>query len=279
MIYKNKSALRTQNSKFKKPVKTKSGLSSKAVDSVARDQIWLFGTHPVKMALLNPTRKIFRILVTANNKKELEDFLKENNLVLDKKLIAIVTHEEIEAKFSTKVIHQGIALLCSNLNPISDNDFLAQVKNEKKCGNIIILDQLTDQHNIGAIIRSAVAFGVKNVGLIKQNFGGETATICKSSSGAIEKANLILIGNLNDFILRLKKSDYWVIGLDGYGKNEFSEMKNFQNICLIIGSEGEGIRHLVKKNCDLLVKIPINEVESLNASNAAAIALYQISLK
>lgn len=249
----------------------------RVAEALPKNHIWLYGSHPVKAAILNPKRKILKILVSINNQKEFNDFLQDHGLSFDKKMMFIVNPKDIEANFATKVVHQGYALLCANLSFESDNDFLARARDEK-LGNLIILDQLTDQHNIGAIIRSSVAFGVKNIGIVKQNFGGETATICKSSSGAIENSNIIMIGNLNDFMARLKKLGYWIVGLDGYASNSLADLKIYDQICLIIGSEGDGMRHLVKKNCDLLVKIPISEeVESLNASNAAAIVLHQIS--
>ncbi len=177
-------------------------------------------------------------------------------------------------------MHQGFALLCSVLNFASDNDFISKISNVNKNNleNIIILDQLTDPHNIGAIIRSSVAFNFDNIIIPKQNFHGENATICKSSSGAIENANIILSGNLNNLLVKLKGLGYWVAGLDGCGSDNFDELKDYKPICLVIGNEGSGIRSLVKKNCDFLLKIPIsNKIESLNASNAAAIALWEIN--
>ena len=250
---------------------------------LAGGQSLIYGKHPVLAALLNPDRQIFRVFVTKNNQEEFDLFIAKNNIDIGKKLVAIVSNEEIEVNFSGKVVHQVFAMLFSSLKMISDNEFLAQISKQKSKNNlapIIIMDQLTDPHNIGAIIRSSVAFGVSNIVLLKQNFGGETATIGKSSSGAIEKANIILAGNLNNFILNLKDLGYWIAGLDGSGQSDIEEVKKYPNICLVIGSEGDGIRHLVKRNCDLLLKIPISsEVESLNASNAAAIALYEISKK
>ncbi len=257
----------------------KSSNQNNIASHVPKNQIWIYGKHPVKEVLLNKKRKVFKILITKNNQVELENFIKENNLKIDKSNIFIVSGEDISINFTSKIIHQGFAILCSVLHCITDNEFLANIKKDN-LENILILDQLTDPHNIGAIIRSAISFGVKNIVLLKQSFSGENATICKSSSGTIENANIILAGNLNNFILKLKYHGYWVAGLDGSGKNSFDDVKLHDNICLIIGNEGSGIRQLVKKNCDLLLKIPISDkVESLNASNAACIALWEINKK
>lgn len=262
---------------FKKSKSSRASKDSKNAINISSSQVWIYGKHPVEMALLNKKRKVSKILVTQSSSQDLLEFIQENNLKIDKNLISTVEAEDINANFFGKVIHQGIAIISSKLSLISDNEFLSKIENSNQ-GNILILDQLTDPHNIGAIIRSSVAFGVKNIVLLKQSFGGENPTICKSSSGAIENANIILAGNLNNFISKVKDSGYWVAGLDGNGKNDFNEITTHDKICLIIGNEGSGIRTLVKKNCDLLLKIPISsDIESLNASNAAAIALYEIS--
>ncbi len=250
------------------------------VNNIDPGKILIYGNHPVKMALLNKRRIIFKIFITQNNKKELDEFILNNKLNIKKELINIVNNDDILAKFSSKIVHQGFVILCSTLNFTNDHDFIAKIskKDKNELKNIIILDQLTDLHNIGAIIRSSIAFNVDDIIIPKQNFHGENATICKSSSGAIEKANIILSGNINNLIVKLKDLGYWIAGLDGSGQDNFPKLHNYNPICLVIGNEGSGIRHLVKKNCDLLLKISISDkVESLNASNAAAIALWEIN--
>src|SRR5690606_34913616 len=127
------------------------------------------------------------------------------------------------------------------------------------------------------IIRSAAAFGVNDIIIPKHNSPKDSAIISKSSSGMSELVNLIISGNINNLLINLKKIGYWCVALDGSAKINISQAKDYENIALVVGSEGAGVRQLVKKNCDLLVKIPMkSEVESLNASNAAAIALYEL---
>lgn len=180
-------------------------------------------------------------------------------------------------------IHQAIALNCSAIPLKSQNDLLQEIEKaleqQVKFPPLLILDQLQDPHNIGAIIRSACAFGVKKIILPEHNSARESAVINKSSSGMIENVDLYLVGNLNMVLLKLKELGYWCIGLAGEGKETIDKIKEYKNIALIVGSEGNGIRDLVKKNCDLLVKIEIDsDVESLNASVAAAMALREVFL-
>ena len=154
-------------------------------------------------------------------------------------------------------MHQGFAILCSKLILQNDNEFLSDLeKSPKQFSKILILDQLSDPHNIGAIIRSSVAFGIKDIIIHGQSFSGETAIISKISCGALEKANIVVAQNVSNFIVKLKNFGYWVAGLDGSGNDNFATLNDYNKICLVVGSECDGIRSLVKKKCDFLVKIP-----------------------
>lgn len=224
-------------------------------------------------------RKIYKIIISKNNKEELEKYFSEKQIKIDRDLIEVADNNFISSNLPEYAVHQGFSLKTSPISFIDEISFVNKISNLEKNNlpPILILDGLTDPHNIGAIIRSAVAFGVKNIVVTKHNFPKESSVICKSSSGMIEICNLIIIGNLNNFLADLKKVGYWCIGLDGSAKSDIDEVKDYKSIALVVGSEGSGIKSLVKKNCDLLVKIPINpEVESLNASNAVAISLYEI---
>lgn len=241
--------------------------------------IWLYGKHPTMNALLNKRRNIEQIVITKNNQIELNQFLADKQIKINKNLIRIADNNFISSLLAKNSLHQGFALKSSPLETISDKEFLSGLNkfDKNNLPPILILDQLTDPHNIGAIIRSAIAFDVKNIIITKHNFPQESAIISKSSSGTVELVNLIEAVNLNNLLTNLKNIGYWCIGLDGAAKSNIKEVKDYKNLVLIIGSEGCGIRQLVKKNCDLLVKIPIiYEVESLNASNAAAITLYEL---
>ena len=243
--------------------------------------IWLCGKHPTFTILQKKRRQIFEILATKNTILELENFLVEKSLLNLKPLIKIVENEKIESLFGANQIHQGLAVNCSHIPPKNQNDLLAELNKfepNAKLPTLLLLDQISDPHNIGAIIRSAIAFGVTKIIFCEHGAPKENATIVKASAGTIEMADLFVVTNFSNLFEKLKKIGYWCIGLAGEANEQTSSIAEFKNIALVIGSEGDGLRNLVKKNCDALLKIKIDsQVESLNASVAAAIALYEIN--
>jgi 23S rRNA (guanosine2251-2'-O)-methyltransferase len=253
---------------------------NKSPNSLPNNQVFVYGKHPVFAALLNDKRKIHQLLITRNNEADLRNFLKENKINLNSDLLKIVEKDYFYDLFPPGSTHQGFALKTSPIEIISGNQFLDQTKKIEKDNRpaLLILDNLTDPQNIGAIIRSSAAFGFLNIAVTARNFPIQSPVIAKASSGVLEVVNLIDVSNLNNFLGELKKLDYWSIGLAGEAKLNVCKVKDYYPKALVIGSEGDGIRKLVKENCDLLVKIPMNgDVESLNASNAAAIAMYELN--
>ena len=254
--------------------------------SVAKNRgVWLYGKHPVFLALQKKRREIFQILATKNSISSLEKFLNEQNLLSLKSRIKLVEQNAIESIIGEGQIHQGLAVNCSTLPLKSQNNLLDELEkilrdnDNKILPPLLIMDQLRDPHNVGAIIRSACAFGVKKIIFPEHNFPKESAVMNKSSSGMVENVDLFLVVNLNNLMVKLKDLGYWCVGLAGEGTASIDRIGGYKNIALVIGSEGEGIRDLVKKNCDLLVRIEMDkDVESLNASVAASIALREIFL-
>ncbi len=260
-------------------MKQKSKSSPQSVNALTANQVWIYGKHPVFAALLNPKRKIYQVLATKNSEAELRKFILEKKISLNQNLIKIVDSDLLSSLFPIGSSHQGLVLKTSIITTISNHQFLDKIKNFDKTNlpPLLILDNLTDPQNIGAIIRSAAAFGFKNIVIQDRNFPTHSAVIAKAAAGMLELVDLISTQNINNFLADSKKLGYWSVGLDGESRSNISEAKNYQPIAFVIGSEGDGIRRLVKENCDLLVKIPMeNAVESLNASNAAAIAMYEI---
>lgn len=226
---------------------------------------YIFGTHAAQAALANPMRKIRRVLATKQTADELK--LKNPQIVDGKKL---------ESMLPPGSVHQGVAVECEPLAQPSLQDFLAGGDPKP----LMLLDQVTDPHNIGAILRSAAAFGVGAVVTVDRNAPGETGVMAKAASGGMEIVPLITVTNLAQAIQLLKKSGYWVYGLDGEAKQELHKTKFDAKTAFIMGAEGKGLRRLTAELCDMLVKLPMSgQMESLNVSNAAAIAMYELFRK
>jgi 23S rRNA (guanosine2251-2'-O)-methyltransferase len=228
---------------------------------------FLFGKHPVLAALANPMRKVKRVLVTKNTQKELEAELRsQRNLQL-------VEGGKLESMLPPGSVHQGIALECEPLAQPSLSHWLDE-KIEKP---VLLLDQVTDPHNVGAILRSAAAFDVGAVIVTDRNAPAESGVMAKAASGGFEVVPLITVVNLVQAMETLKKAGYWTAGLDGHAKEMIADAKLDKKTALVLGAEGAGLRRLTSEHCDFLVKLPIHaQMESLNVSNAAAVALYDI---
>ncbi|MDA3901192.1 MAG: 23S rRNA (guanosine(2251)-2'-O)-methyltransferase RlmB [Spirochaetes bacterium] len=169
---------------------------------------------------------------------------------------------------------QGVAIRNCPLYPILDEDSLADIAEAN--GTLLVLDQLTDPHNIGAIIRSAEAFGAAGVIMTKDNSASITATVVKSSAGATAHMPLLFVTNLARSLDMLKDRGFWIIGSSDKGDNPPKKIADFAPAAIVIGSEGAGMRDLTGKKCDLIVRIELSgKVSSLNASVAAALLLYE----
>ena len=172
-------------------------------------------------------------------------------------------------------VHQGVVLEVKPKKRIKIKEYLKSLQKNKDL--IIALDQITDPQNVGAIIRSGVAFGASAILVPKDNSFQENAVLAKASSGYIENITFIEATNLAGSLEDLKKDGYWIVGLDGKSDNIISDANKFEKKILVLGAEGKGLRRLTQEQCDMLCKIKMkNGVESLNVSNAAAISLYEL---
>ena len=228
--------------------------------------IFIFGRHPVELALKNKNRRILELYHT-------RDFLPNN---LPKNIITkCVDKSYIESLVGRDSTHQGIVAKCAPLIQPTAEDLINRLETTENAV-VMILDQITDPHNIGAILRSSVAFDAVAVIVPDAGTPEETGTLAKSASGALELIPYIRVSNLSRIMEKLKKAGFWCIGLDGYAEQSISKTKLPQKCAFIMGSEGDGMRRLTRENCDYCVKLPMNpDIESLNVSNAAALTLYE----
>ena len=188
--------------------------------------------------------------------------------------LRLVDRHFLDSMVGQNAVHQGIVAKCDPLPVVDIKEFIKIVGNKEK-GLIVILDQVTDPHNIGAIMRSAVAFNALAVIMPEAGAPSESGVLAKSSSGATELIPLIRVSNLAHAMELLKKAEFWCVGLDGYAKDFITDHKLPKKCALVLGAE-DGMRRLTMENCDMVVKLPMNSaIESLNVSNAAAVAMYE----
>lgn len=230
----------------------------------------IYGRHAVLSALSNPKRVIKKLIIAKENKSEFEaKNFNTNPLYVDKK--------EIDKLLPQDAVHQGYALYTNRLENYDIHDLIALSNNSERC-HILILDQVTDPQNIGAIIRSCVAFNALGLIMQDKNSPLESGAMVKASAGTIEFLPISRVTNLSRAIEILKDNGFWVIGMDGYATTTIDKINKSGKTAIVMGSEGKGMRRLVQENCDSSVKLPISpNVESLNVSTAAAIALYELN--
>lgn len=199
-----------------------------------------------------------------------------NDLTQISKQFKIASKKKINNLFKNKSLnHQGVAAKIKLKKKISLEEFIIEKKS-----NAVALDDVTDIGNIGAIIRSCVAFGINDIILEKGILKGNLENIYKTSSGMSHQINLINVTNLNNSLNELKKNNYWITGMDGSAEKELGKNNWFKKNIIILGSEGKGIRNSIKQKCDQLVKIKIeNKSKSINVSNACAVTLFDLNRK
>ena len=235
-------------------------------------ELWIYGHHPAAAALANTDRKILRIVATeeALAKLNADPAIPPRTLAQ----IKAASRRDIDALVGEETVHQGVAVLT---HPLEHElaDVLQRIgAMPESC--IVVLDQVTDPHNVGAILRSAAAFGAMAVVAPDRHAADESGAMAKSASGALDKIPYIKAGNLVRALELIKEHQYWLVGLDAEAPRELDQIKLDGRIALVLGAEGEGLRRLVKDTCDHVAKLTMaGDMESLNVSNAAAVALYE----
>lgn len=224
---------------------------------------WLFGHHAVRAALANPDRKCRQLLLTPEAAKDWPDAGMTPT---------IVDRTEIDRHVPAGAVHQGVALLADPLPELALEDVLFSAAPDAL---FVLLDQVTDPHNVGAILRSCAVFGVTALIMPDRNAATATGTLAKTASGALEAVPIVRVVNLSRTIRQLQEADVWVIGLEGIAEKPLEAVVRPGRVALVLGAEGPGLRRLTGETCDTLGHLPTaGEFASLNVSNAAAVALY-----
>lgn len=238
---------------------------------------WLYGKHAVLAALANPARRPRRLLLTADCRDGLSEELDAARRAggHDAPTLTVLDKRELSDLLPPGAVHQGLALDTAPLETVHLEDVLRQTE-PLADATLVILDQATDPHNIGAILRSAAAFGAAAVIMQDRHAPEASGAMAKAASGALEHVAMVRAANLARAMEQAKAAGFWCIGLDGRATQTLAEADLGGKVALVLGAEGGGLRRLTRETCDLLVKVPIGgAVESLNLSNAAAIALYE----
>ena len=239
-----------------------------------KSSFFIIGQHAVIEALRNPKRKVLRVFLTEESKKNIHKKSPNKNLLNDVK-VYFKTKKELD-KYSTRenLQHQGYVAEIEHLQ----KPLLKEYIKEKNEMTLICLDGVTDPRNIGSLIRSAASFNIDGVIIKERNFPSESKLLYKAASGAIEYINIFEVSNINSTLKNLKDKNFWVYGFDGNGKKDFTDIEWKGNNVLLFGSEGSGMHKHTSKYADFLVKIEISEkIESLNISNSAAIVFHHLS--
>ncbi len=239
-----------------------------------KSSFFIIGQHAVIEALRNPRRKVLRIFLTEESKKNIHKKSPNKNLLNDVK-VYFKTKKELD-KYSTRenLQHQGYVAEIEHLQ----KPILKEYIKEKNEMTLICLDGVTDPRNIGSLIRSAASFNIDGVIIKERNFPSESKLLYKAASGAIEYINIFEVSNINSTLKNLKEKNFWVYGFAGDGKKDFTDIEWKGKNILLFGSEGSGMHKHTSKYADFLVKIEINEkIESLNISNSAAIVFHHLS--
>jgi len=230
---------------------------------------WLYGFHAARAALGNPGRKVIRALLAEPVSLKLRPLLGQVSA-------EISSPQKIAQVLPSDAVHQGVALLCE---PLAERD-LDEVIETSTPGSrrFAVLDQITDPHNEGAILRSAAAFGFTGVVVQARHSPPESGVLAKAASGALDQIPRIAVVNIARALEDMARAGIWRVALAADGPEDIRAALNGGDVAIVLGAEGSGLRRLVRERCDTSAHIPMRGmIESLNVSNAAAIAFYEIA--
>jgi len=238
-----------------------------------KSSFFIVGQHAVIEALRNPNRKVLRVFLTEDAKKNIHRKNPNKNLLEDVKVYFKSKKDLDKYSLKEQLMHNGYVAEIEHL----DQPDLKELIKEKKNLTLVCLDEVTDPRNIGSLIRSAASFNIDGIIIKERHFPKNSKLMYKSASGCMEHVNIFEVSNINSTLKNLREKNFWVYGFDTKGQKSLTEVKWEGNNILLFGSEGFGMRYHTGKYVDFFVKIDINKkVESLNISNSAAIAFHYL---
>jgi len=257
-----------------------SGTRQPARPRPGHGQDWLWGRHAVAAALANPQRHWRRLAILVGHEEEAAALVTAARAarrgggdpveVLDRAAFAALLPES--------AVHQGWALQVEPLEMADLDDVIRATPSLPARSTVLVLDRVTDPHNVGAVLRSAAAFAAAAVILAGHDAPPATGALAKAASGALDLVPLVRVVNLARALDQLKEAGYWCCGLDAKASSPLAAIDLGPRVVLVLGSEGAGLRRLVRERCDWLARLPTAPaLSSLNVSNAAAIALYELA--
>ncbi len=253
--------------------------------------VWLYGVHAVRAALANPRRRCLRLLATAEAGKRLVPALPDGERSQKSgpstPALETVSRERIDQVLPVGAVHQGLALLADPLPQPAIQELLALGSpagpspdgGAEGSGRrvVVVLDQVTDPQNTGAVLRSAAAFGAVALITTRRHAPPETGVLAKAASGALEQVPYVQVGNLARALDALKSAGFWCLGLSGDAGPSLAAADPGGPLVLVLGAEGGGLRRLTAEACDVMARLPTRgPIDALNVSNAAAVALYEL---
>ena len=240
---------------------------------------WIYGRHAVAAALANPERRWYRLAVLTEREQEARTLIAIAAAARrgNGEPIRVFDRDDFAALLPEGAVHQGLALAVEPLVEPDLEDVLRRAAMLLGRSVILLLDQVTDPHNVGAVLRSANAFGALAVVLPMHGAPPVTGALAKAASGALENVPLVRVVNLAHALDRLKAAAFWICGLDETASQTLAALDLGERVALVLGSEGGGMRRLVRERCDYLARLPTRIQQStINVSNAAAVALYEL---
>ena len=240
---------------------------------------WLYGTHAVAAALANPERRWRRLAVLAGREEEAKALVAGGRATWQGsgEAVRVLEHDDFAAILPAGAVHQGLALEVEPLPARNLDDVLPIGDTPVRRSIVLALDRVSDPQNIGTVLRSAAAFGALAIIVPAHGMPAATGALAKAASGALELVPLVRVVNLARALDRLKGEGFWICGLDAIAPSPLAQLQLGNRIALVLGSEGGGMRRLVRERCDFLARLPTRPGQpTLNVANAAAVALYEL---